>query len=521
MPGPRSRTLVDALRGNRPEAIEQMLKLSEDYAPGLAGGVADLVDRFRQKKLTGNELHEALREVYCRIVDTFHTETKRAILDKRVKEALYDAASLARQFRLSDLENELLVYAPRFEEASARRRQNRVPDDSELTALRHSMLEAIDALRTAILLENDVAAPPRPLESSTAERLIGAVPEGPSDKAPSELPVAAGTAAAPGSEGGRASGHARSERVDGAAVALACEKVSKEFPGGVNAVQNISLRVRRGRITGVVGLNGSGKTTLLRMVAGDLRQSSGTIDRSGMRRSSIAFVPQRPEPWTDSLEEHLRLHAAYHGRTGTQNDRLVEQVLRYLDLQENRHKGFNELSGGFQTRCALAQSLVTSPSLLVLDEPLAPLDPVAQYRFLHQLHTYALSKEALPIILSSQHIDLVEDLADDLVVMRDGRAIFCDERAKLGLDRTENTFLIRTPASEAEIAEAFAELGTKGRPTRHTSGADQQLHVVSFEMDVNLDTLQGVLIARRIPCASMSDISRSALSLLLAKEGRA
>jgi ABC-2 type transport system ATP-binding protein len=210
----------------------------------------------------------------------------------------------------------------------------------------------------------------------------------------------------------------------------------------VKALEGVNVTLLRGRILGVVGLNGSGKSTLLRILAGDLAADCGDVDRRGCGRADIAFVPQRPEPWAGRLEEHLHLHAAYYGHTGKRNNDLVKQTIAVLDLGRFHSSRYAELSAGYQIRCALARALVSIPRILILDEPLASLDPVAQYRFLANLYAHARhTRRLLPIIISSQHIDAIESFADDILVLQDGRSIFCDSTVQLGRNREENVFV--------------------------------------------------------------------------------
>ncbi|HSS50570.1 MAG TPA: ATP-binding cassette domain-containing protein, partial [Thermoanaerobaculia bacterium] len=148
-------------------------------------------------------------------------------------------------------------------------------------------------------------------------------------------------------------------------------------------LSDINLTLRPGEIIGLVGVNGSGKSTLLRVLAGELASDAGDLTYPLLCpesldwfriRSQIAFVPQQPFPWLGILEENLNLHAALRQITGRANEDEVEFILHRLGLETYRKAGWAELSGGFQMRFELAKALVGRPRLLILDEPLAPLD---------------------------------------------------------------------------------------------------------------------------------------------------
>ena len=198
--------------------------------------------------------------------------------------------------------------------------------------------------------------------------------------------------------------------------------------------QSIDLECRRGSIIGIVGENGNGKTTLLRMIAGDLSTDQGAItyyfdgipDTEWLRnKKRIAFIPQRLERWYGRSIDNVSFVAALKGYADPENTDRVNFIIHRLGLTNFRELTWSELSSGYRLRFAIAMVLVWEPSVLILDEPLANLDIQAQEQLLQDLKNLSNSlRNPVCIILSSQQLHEVETVADRVIFLKNGRAVF-------------------------------------------------------------------------------------------------
>ncbi|MEY9934438.1 ABC-2 type transport system ATP-binding protein [Catenulispora sp. GP43] len=189
------------------------------------------------------------------------------------------------------------------------------------------------------------------------------------------------------------------------------------------ALIDCTLHIPEGRVVGLVGPNGAGKTTLLNLVTGHLAPDAGTIGVLGARPGSgpgqlakVGFVAQDTPTYPGlSIADHLRLGA----RLNPGWDRpYAEQRIARLGLDPKSKAG--RLSGGQRAQLALTMALAKRPELLVLDEPVAALDPLARREFLDELRS-AVTERATTVMLSSHLVSDLEGFCDYLIVITASR----------------------------------------------------------------------------------------------------
>lgn len=203
--------------------------------------------------------------------------------------------------------------------------------------------------------------------------------------------------------------------------AIAAANLGKRY-GRRWALRSCTLLIPAGRVVGLVGANGAGKTTLMHLVVGLLQPSEGSITVLGECPSGsghlprIGFVAQDAPVYASlSVGEHLRLGQRLNLRW---DDKFAAGRIRRLELDHKQWAG--RLSGGQRSQLALTLAMGKRPELLVLDEPVASLDPLARREFLQDL--MELVAELAPtVVLSSHLLSDVERVCDHLIVLANGQ----------------------------------------------------------------------------------------------------
>ncbi len=188
------------------------------------------------------------------------------------------------------------------------------------------------------------------------------------------------------------------------------------------ALKDCSLAVPEGRVVALVGPNGAGKTTLLHLAVGLLAPDAGDVTVLGARAGTVetlprvSFLPQ-DKPLYDGFTVAEMLRFGDRMNPGWDQD-AAERRLAALDIPLDRKVG--KLSGGQQAQVALTVALAKRPDLLVLDEPLANLDPLARHEVMRGLMA-AVAESGLTVVLSSHVVSDLVDTCDWLVVLNGGR----------------------------------------------------------------------------------------------------
>ena len=221
------------------------------------------------------------------------------------------------------------------------------------------------------------------------------------------------------------------------------DTVSKSF-GPLKALNEVTLRVRRGEIYGLLGPNGAGKTTLIRLVCGLLAAHAGTVTVLGRRMPNVdvlrhvGYMTQQPALYPAlSVEENVEFFAAINGAEAG-----VKDALQLVQLYERRRSVVSTLSGGMRQRCSLACALVHRPELLLLDEPTVGIDPQLRVQFWAYFRQMAAGGTTLIV---SSHVMDEADRCDRLGLIQYGRLLAegtpADIRVQGGSQNLEEAFL--------------------------------------------------------------------------------
>ena len=211
---------------------------------------------------------------------------------------------------------------------------------------------------------------------------------------------------------------------------LRIENLSKVYPNGVRALDGVSLTIPRG-LFGLLGPNGAGKSTLMRILATLQEADSGSVTFNGLDvlkqkeevRKILGYLPQDfgvyPKISALDMLDHLALLKGFV-RTRDRRE-LVDALLQRVNLWDVRKKALSGFSGGMRQRFGIAQALIGDPTLLIVDEPTAGLDPSERNRFYNLLSEVG---ENVIVILSTHIVQDVMELCTNTAIIDLGRVMF-------------------------------------------------------------------------------------------------
>jgi ABC-type multidrug transport system ATPase subunit len=211
---------------------------------------------------------------------------------------------------------------------------------------------------------------------------------------------------------------------------LKIENLSKTYPNGVKALDNVSIEISNGMF-GLLGPNGAGKSSLMRTLATLQEADSGSAYLDDINiltqpvelRKVLGYLPQEFGVYAKITAQQLLEHIAVLKGVANKGERkeLVEYLLQKVNLYEKRNKSVKGFSGGMKQRIGIAQALIGSPKLIIVDEPTAGLDPGERNRF-HNL--LADVGQEVIILLSTHIVDDVRELCSNFAIMNLGKIIY-------------------------------------------------------------------------------------------------
>jgi ABC-2 type transport system ATP-binding protein len=211
---------------------------------------------------------------------------------------------------------------------------------------------------------------------------------------------------------------------------LSISNLSKMYANGVKALDNVTLTIKPGMF-GLLGPNGAGKSSLMRTLATLQEADSGEVylgeldvlkNKDEVRRR-LGYLPQEfgvyPNVSALILLDHLALLKGFHNKA--ERREMVDYLLQKVNLFEHRKKAVSSYSGGMRQRFGIAQCLIGSPELVIVDEPTAGLDPGERNRFYTILSEIG---EKTIVLLSTHIVQDVRELCTQMAIMNQGRVLF-------------------------------------------------------------------------------------------------
>jgi len=240
---------------------------------------------------------------------------------------------------------------------------------------------------------------------------------------------------------------------------LVLEHLVKDYPGGIRALEDVSIEVRDGEFLVLIGLSGSGKSTLLRCINRLVEPSGGRIllddlDITAARasdlrkiRRSIGMIFQqfnlvrRSSVLTNVLTGRLGYVSQWQGllaHFGEEDYRRALINLERVGLRERAHQRADRLSGGQQQRVAIARALMQEPKIMLADEPVASLDPATSHSVLKYLQQ--INREGMTVICSLHFLSLARTYGTRVIALKAGRLMFDGKPSEIDADRFRSIY---------------------------------------------------------------------------------
>lgn len=288
--------------------------------------------------------------------------------------------------------------------------------------------------------------------------------------------------------------------------ALRLEGLAKLFAGGTG-VSDVSMLVRTGAITGFIGANGAGKSTTLRCIMGLIQPDAGQVALFGRRadaagRRRVGFLPEERGLFPrERARDAIAFHARLKGRSRREAFYAADRLLERLGLADRGRARIGELSKGNAQRIQILSAMAHAPDLLILDEPLSGLDPMAQSDI---LALFAEHRSAGGAILFSTHsLAAAEALCDDVVILAGGRTAFEGPLETVGTCAPHGAVIATNDASG--LVAAAADVGGEARPLSSIGGATGRWRVI-LPHDVTHPALMRALAERSVAIFSFEPI---------------
>ncbi len=226
------------------------------------------------------------------------------------------------------------------------------------------------------------------------------------------------------------------------------EQLTRRF--GVQAVvDNVDFEVRRGEVLGFLGPNGAGKTTTMRMITGNLAPSAGRVTINGFdildqpkaAKAEIGYLPEQPPVYRElTVDEYLRFCARLNRITRDRVAQAMASAKERCGLGEVGARLIGNLSKGYQQRVGIAQAIIHSPTVVVLDEPTVGLDPIQIREIRHLIRELGGEHS---VILSTHILPEVQATCDRVQIINRGRLVMNDSIEALTRRRETATLLLR------------------------------------------------------------------------------
>ena len=295
--------------------------------------------------------------------------------------------------------------------------------------------------------------------------------------------------------------------------------------GGHTAVDNVSFKIRNGRIYGLLGPNGAGKSTTMNIIAGCLSPTDGTVlingydicDQPIEAKRQIGYLPEQPPLFGDMTPlEYLCFVAEAKGVKDDLIDRQVKEAMTVTDLLPVKDRLIRNLSKGYRQRVGIAQTMLGTPDIIILDEPTVGLDPKQLTEIRALIRKLG---EKLTVIVSSHILSEISELCDHVIILSEGKVVADDSVAALEARVSPEKILRMTVKGDEKGVrdvlrgiEGVMSVTADGGST--VEGAINLKVTTAAETDLR-DTIFFAMAERRYAVISMELVEQSLESIFL------
>ena len=272
------------------------------------------------------------------------------------------------------------------------------------------------------------------------------------------------------------------------------KNISKSY-NDVTAVSEISFRVEKNELFGLIGPDGAGKSTLIRMLVSLLLPDSGSITMGGLDvveeykkiRLMVGYMPGRFSLYQDlTVQENLTFFASVFGTTIQENYYLIEDIYKQIEPFKNRRAG--KLSGGMKQKLALSCALIHKPEVLVLDEPTTGVDAVSRREFWDMLDR--LKDAGITILVSTPYMDEASR-CDRVALLQDGQILSIDKPQNIVANQGHNLWKVKSES----VYNLLTDL-ERWKKTKSVYPFGQYLHLTTFDQDISRGEIENYLVAK-------------------------
>ena len=299
--------------------------------------------------------------------------------------------------------------------------------------------------------------------------------------------------------------------------------------GAHTAVDNVSFKIRNGHIYGLLGPNGAGKSTTMNIIAGCLSPTDGTVlingydicDQPIEAKRQIGYLPEQPPLFGDMTPfEYLCFVAEAKGVKDDLIDRQVKEAMTVTDLIPVKDRLIRNLSKGYRQRVGIAQTMLGTPDIIILDEPTVGLDPKQLTEIRALIRKLG---EKLTVIVSSHILSEISELCDHVIILSEGKVVADDNMAALEA-RVSPEKVLRMTVKGDESGVRGVLKGIEGVKSVISDGASSIEGAINLKVttaaDVDLrDTIFFAMAEQRYAVISMELVEQSLESIFLSLTG--